>query len=414
MADIRPFKAIRPTRDKVHLVASRSYVTYSKKGLKSKLDENPFTFLHILNPEYKSKQQSKANSVERFQKVKEKYEEFIQTQILTQDEEAFYYVYRQIKNGHPYLGIIACASVEDYFDDTIKKHEATLTHREEIFKNYLKTVEINAEPVCFTYPNHDHIDQITQSTILETPEYDFTTTNRVRHTLWIIKDSEVIEELNRSFQEIPAVYIADGHHRSASSALMGRELKSANPHHTGNEDYNFFMGYFIPESNIQVFEFNRLVTSIGDLNLTSFLKEIEKKFEVIFVEGKFFKPEKTHEIGMYINGKWYCLIPKEALITGDNPVDRLDVSILTNHILSPILGIKDLKTDDRIYFKGGLDGIESLMKEVDSGAAVVAFAHYPVSIESLKEIADRGEIMPPKSTWVEPKLRSGLTIYASN
>lgn len=413
MADIRPFKAFRPTRDKVHLVASRSYVTYSKKALRSKLDENPFTFLHILNPEYRQKNQSSANSVERFKKTKAKFEEFVHTQILTQDDRACYYVYRQIKNGHPYLGIIACASVEDYFDDTIKKHEATITHREEIFKNYLKTVEINAEPVCFTYPNDDRIDEITQETILQSPEYDFTTTNRVRHTFWIIQEEQKIQELANCFASIPAVYIADGHHRSASSALLGKELKEANPSHTGEEAYNFFMGYFIPESHIQVFEFNRMVTTIGDLSVGRFLKKLQEKFEVIFVEGKTFKPEKTHELGMYIAGKWYCLIPKEALIEENNPIEKLDVSILTQHILSPILGIHDLKTDERIYFKGGLAGIQEVMKEVDEGKAQVAFTHYPVSIESLKEIADRGEIMPPKSTWVEPKLRSGLSIYAS-
>ena len=413
MADIRPFKAFRPTRDKVHLVASRSYVTYSKKALRSKLDENPFTFLHILNPEYRQKNQSSANSVERFKKTKAKFEEFVHTQILTQDDRACYYVYRQIKNGHPYLGIIACASVEDYFDDTIKKHEATITHREEIFKNYLKTVEINAEPVCFTYPNDDRIDEITQETILQSPEYDFTTTNRVRHTFWIIQEEQKIQELANCFASIPAVYIADGHHRSASSALLGKELKEANPSHTGEEAYNFFMGYFIPESHIQVFEFNRMVTTIGDLSVGRFLKKLQEKFEVIFVEGKTFKPEKTHELGMYIAGKWYCLIPKEALIEENNPIEKLDVSILTQHILSPILGIHDLKTDERIYFKGGLAGIQEVMKEVDEGKAQVAFTHYPVSIESLKEIADRGEIMPPKSTWVEPKLRSGLSIYTS-
>lgn len=413
MADIRPFKAFRPTRDKVHLVASRSYVSYSKKALRSKLDENPFTFLHILNPEYRQKKQSNANSVERFKKTKAKFEEFVHTQILTQDEQENYYVYRQIKNGHPYLGIIACASVEDYFNDTIKKHEATLTHREEIFKNYLKTVEINAEPVCFTYPNHERIDEITQETILQSPEYDFTTTNRVRHTFWIISTEEKIKELRDCFAALPSIYIADGHHRSASSALLGKELKEANPAHTGEEAYNFFMGYFIPESHIQVFEFNRMVTSIGDLSVGLFLKKLQEKFEVIFVEGKTFRPEKTHEIGMYIAGKWYCLIPKEALIEEHNPVQKLDVSILTEHILSPILGIHDLKTDERIYFKGGLEDIQEIMKEVDQGLAEVAFTHYPVSIHALKEIADRGEIMPPKSTWVEPKLRSGLSIFSS-
>ena len=273
LANVRPFKAFRPTRDKVHLVASRSYITYRKKDLISKLDGNPFTFLHILNPEYKTKSRSKANSVERFEKVKHKFHDFIHQQILEEEEKECFYIYRQIKDGHPYLGIIACASVDDYYNNVIKKHEATITHREEIFKNYLKTVEINAEPVCFTYPNHEGIDQLTQSKILERPEYDFTTTNRVRHSFWIIQDEQSIEKLKGYFNEVESIYIADGHHRSASSALLGKESKENNPNHTGKENYNYFMGYFIPENGLQIFEFNRLVTSIGDLSTAEFLKK---------------------------------------------------------------------------------------------------------------------------------------------
>lgn len=413
MADIRPFKAFRPTRDKVHLVASRSYITYSKPNLISKLDENPFTFLHILNPDYKKKEKTKSYSSERFEKVKVKFNDFINQQILQQDEKPSFYIYRQIKDGHPYLGIIACASVEDYYNKVIKKHEATITHREEIFKNYLKIVEINAEPVCFTYPNHSGIDRLTQSKILERAEYDFTTTNRVRHSFWVIDDEETVAQLQAYFQEIDAIYIADGHHRSASSALMGKELKENNPSHNGEEHYNYFMGYFIPENDLQIFEFNRLVKDIGDWSISDFLKAIQKEFEVIFVDDHVFKPAKVHEIGMYLDGKWYCLIPKEGLFEATDPVDSLDVSILTDHLLSPILGISDLKTDERIYFKGGLEGVEALKKEVDAGKAKVAFAHYPVSMQQLKTIANADQIMPPKSTWIEPKLRSGLTVYST-
>jgi uncharacterized protein (DUF1015 family) len=413
LATVLPFKAFRPTRDKVHLVASRSYISYLKPALISKLDENPFTFLHILNPEYKEEEGSNSNSIERFKKVKRKFKDFIRQQILEQDETDCFYVYRQIKDGHPYLGIIACASVEDYFDNVIKKHEATITHREEMFKDYLKTVEINAEPVCFTYPNHPEIDRLTQVAILERPEYDFTTTDRVRHSFWVIDDATMIGQLKSCFEEIPAVYIADGHHRSASSALLGKELKENNKNHMGSEAYNFFMGFFIPENGLQIFEFNRLVTSIGELDTQQFIKQIQKKFEVIFVQDDLFKPQKVHEIGMYIEGHWYCLIPKEGMFQENDPVRSLDVSILTNHLLSPILGISDLKTDQRIYFKGGLEGVEALKKDVDSGKARVAFAHFPVTMQQLKTISDADQIMPPKSTWIEPKLRSGLTVYST-
>lgn len=412
MADIIPFKAIRPSRDKVHLVASRSYITYSRKALIAKLDENPFTFLHILNPEYNKKNKSKPNSIERFSNIKNKFNDFVDQQNLEQDDEPSYYIYRQIKDGHPYLGIIACASVEDYFNRVIKKHEATISHREEIFKDYLKTVEINAEPVCFTYPNHPEIDRITQACLLATPEYDFTTTNRVRHTFWVVNDKSKVAKIQQAFSEIDSIYIADGHHRSASSALLGKELKEQNKNHTGREKYNYFMGYFIPENDLQIFEFNRLVKDIGNLSIQEFLKAVRQEFELVFVNEELFVPRKVHEIGMYIDKKWYCLIPKEGLFEEKEVVNSLDVSILTNHLLSPILGIKDLRTDQRIYFKGGMEGVSALKKEVDTGKAKVAFAHFPVTMQQLKAIADADQIMPPKSTWIEPKLRSGLTVYS--
>lgn len=413
MANIKPFKAFRPTRDKVHLVASRSYITYTKADLTRKLDENPFTFLHILNPDYKTTKQTFSNSIEKFEKVGVKFQDFVNEQILMKDEKESFYIYRQIKDGHPYTGIIACASVEDYYNNVIKKHEATITSREEIFKTYLETVQINAEPVCFTYPNHEKIDDLTQEKILERPEYDFTTTNRDRHIFWKIDDENKVSNLKKYFAEIDSIYIADGHHRSASSALLGKSLKEANPNHTGEEAYNYFMGYFIPENDLKIYEFNRLVKDIGDHDLSSFLESIKIHFEVIFVEGDSFRPEKIHEIGMYIEGKWYCLIPKEGHFKEHDPVRNLDVSILTNHLLDPILNISDLKTDNRVYFKGGLEGIEALKSDVDSGKAKVAFAHFPVSMHSLKTISDANQIMPPKSTWIEPKLRSGLTVYST-
>ncbi len=412
MANVLPFKAIRPCRDKVHLVASRSYITYSTEELKEKLDGNPYTFLHILNPDYKAENKTEANTPERFKLIKHRFEDFVKEQIILQDDKPYYYIYRQIKNGHPYVGVIGTASIEDYENKVIKKHEATISRREEVFKKYLKTVEINAEPVCFTYENHKTIDKITQKKILERPEYDFTTTNKVRHSFWIIEDEKDIQKIQQAFHEIDALYIADGHHRSASSALLGNELKKNNPNHHGQEKYNFFMGIFVPESELQIFEFNRLVTDIGDLSKKDFLKAIEKSFEVIFANEDIFTPRKIHEIGMYIDRKWYCLIPKEGSFNDNDPVDSLDVSILTNALLDPILGIKDLRTDERIYFMGGLEDIETLKNDVDSGKARVAFTHFPVSMEQLKAVADADEIMPPKSTWIEPKLRSGLTVYS--
>lgn len=414
MAIVRPFKAYRSDRDKVHLVASRSYITYSRESLRLKLDENPFTFLHILNPEYKSEQRTKSMSKERFQNIKSKLDEFIEAGILTQDKKDSFYIYRQTKGEHSYTGIIGCASSEDYYKNVIKKHEATINRREEIFKDYLKVVEIHAEPVCLTYPNHSGIDQLTAEQMQYPPSYDFSTTNKVRHSLWEVREEHLVDQLIRYFGEISSIYIADGHHRSASSALMSKEMKEANPNHTGEELYNFFMGYFIPESDLRIYEFNRLVKTIGNLSNESFLDKVKEKFDLSLIKEGSFKPESLHEIGMYMEGKWYCLLPKKNLYKESNPVDSLDVSILSTHLLSPILGIEDLKTDERIYFKGGLEDIKILENEVDSGKAKIAFNHYPVSVEQMKKIADDDCIMPPKSTWIEPKLRSGLAVYAFN
>ena len=412
MATVKPFKAIRPVRDKVHLVASRSYITYKYKSLKRKLNENPYTFLHILNPEYKSKERTKANTIERFLKVKNKFVEFVKDGHLVEDEKANFYLYRQIKDGHPSVGIIGCASVTDYEQKHIKIHEATIARREEIFKNYLKTVEINAEPVCFTYPNQPEIDQLCSKVSQGIPEYDFSTTNKVRHTFWLIDKETDIKAIESAFEKVPALYIADGHHRSASSALLGKELRNANPNHHGEEGYNNFMGIFIPENELKIFEFNRLVSDLGELSSEEFLNRIRDNFEVINTEQEVFVPRKMHEIGLYLDNRWYCLIPREEKFDPRDPIGSLDVSILSDLLLEPILGIEDLRTDPRITFCGGPNALKDSKNLVDKGRARLAFVHYPVSMQQLKTIADNDLIMPPKSTWIEPKLRSGLTVYS--
>lgn len=410
MAEVIPFRAFRPVRDKVHLVASRSYVSYKKSDLKNKLDENPFTFLHVINPEHTLKVGTKANSAARFRLVKTRFDQFVAEGTIKQDDKAAYYLYRQIKNGHPYIGIIACASVADYYNNVIKKHEATITKREKLFKNYLDYVEINAEPVCFTYPNEPKIDEISARKMTHTPEYDFTTTNRVRHTFWVIDNEKEVSEIKSAFTHLPAVYIADGHHRSASSALLGKEKRKK--HSGGAIPTDYFMGIFIPESNLKIYEFNRLITNIGNHTKDTLINAIEKQFIVSAKGCEQYQPQKVHEISMYIEGEWYCLEPKEGTFQEANPVEVLDVSILSNNILEPILGINDLKTDPRVLFMGGLEGLHRLQQEVDQKRAKVAFAHYPVTIEQLKAVADADLIMPPKSTWIEPKLRSGLTVYS--
>lgn len=410
MAEVIPFCAFRPVRDKVHLVASRSYVSYKRGDLKVKLDENPYTFLHVINPEHTLKAGTKANSPSRFKLVKTRFDQFVDQGVLIQDENPSYYIYRQIKNGHHYIGIIACASVADYYNDVIKKHEATITKREKMFKNYLDYVAINAEPVCFTYPNNTTIDEITALKMSNSPEYDFTTTNRVQHTFWVVNEPNLVKRIQQEFSNIPAVYIADGHHRSASSALLGKE--KSNKKHEGKLPTDYFMGIFIPESNLKIYEFNRLVTNIGKHSKNSFITEINKQFEILPKGTQAYQPQQIHEISMYLGGEWFCIIPKLGTFDHTNPVEELDVSILSKNILEPILGIADLKTDPRVLFMAGTEGLERLQSEVDQKRAEVAFAHFPVSIEQLKAVADAQQIMPPKSTWIEPKLRSGLTVYS--
>lgn len=410
MAEVIPFCAFRPVRDKVHLVASRSYVSYKRRDLKAKLDENPFTFLHVINPEHTLKAGTKANSPARFKLVKTRFDQFVDEGIMKQDEKAAYYIYRQIKNDHHYIGIIACASVEDYYNDVIKKHEATITKREKLFKNYLDFVSINAEPVCFTYPNNQTIDSITAEKMSQFPEYDFTTTNKVQHTFWVVNEEDKVMALKEAFATIPAVYIADGHHRSASSALLGKEKKESLKE--GERPTDYFMGIFIPESNLKIYEFNRLVTSLGNHSKKSFIAAINQQFDIISKGTVAYQPQQVHEISMYLSGEWFCIVPKKGTYDTDNPVGELDVSILSKNILEPILGIADLKTDPRILFMAGTEGLEKLKKEVDEKRAEVAFAHFPVTMEQLKAVADAQKIMPPKSTWIEPKLRSGLTVYS--
>ncbi len=410
MATIKPFCAYRPVRDKVHLVASRSYVSYSRGDLKSKLDENPFTFLHVIHPEHTLKIGTKPNTNARYRLVKQRFDQFVEEGIFQHDEKKSFYVYRQIKNGHAYIGIIGCASIDDYFNNVIKKHEATITVREKMFKNYLDQVKVNAEPVCFTYPNEANIDKIIAETIEQRAEYDFTTTNTVRHSFWVIDDEKTVETIEKSFSKMPAIYIADGHHRSASSALLGKENREKEKGKKLGTDH--FMGIFIAESNLKIYEFNRLINDIGRHDKESFISEISQQFHIIPKGETPYKAQKIHEISMYFEGQWYCLIPSKDIYDEKNPVSALDVKILSDNILEPILGIKDLKTDPRVTFMAGTFGLEKLQQLVDSKKAKVAFAHFPVSIEQLKAVADANQIMPPKSTWIEPKLRSGLTVYS--
>jgi uncharacterized protein (DUF1015 family) len=412
MARIIPFKGIRPSRDKVHLVASRSVDGYDKKELHEKLASNPYSFLHVISPDFKDGKRTKPGSPARLQKVKNQYLDFIKEDVFITDEKPAYYIYQQFKEGNAYTGIIGCSSIDDYFNGVIKIHEQTLTEREQKLMEYLEVCDFNAEPVLFSYPNDTVIDEITAKETFKEPVYDFTTTDRVRHKLWVLNDEKLVKQIEERFSRIPAVYIADGHHRSASSALLGKSRREKNPNYTGKEPYNFYLGVFFPETQLKIFDFNRVVKDLNEMTSDVFIKRLEEKFTVKLIGETEYKPSHKHNFSMYLEGYWYSLEAKKEIIHNEQPVGSLDASILTEHILAPILNIHDLKTDKRIGFVSGIKGMKELKNQVDKWKFKVAFGLYPVEIEQLKHIADTNNIMPPKTTWVEPKMRSGLVIYS--
>lgn len=410
MTKIAPFKALRPVRDKVHLVATRPYYSYKKNVLKAKLEDNPYTFLRIINPEFNSEKKTKPNSPERFELVKEKYAEFIKEGILIKDPEAHIYIYRQTKNGHAFTGIVAGASIEEYDNDSIKKHEATLTTREAMFTDYLDIVGYNAEPVLLSYPHDLKIDKLLQEFTNSRPEYEFTTTDKITHEVWVL-NAEQTSQMMKAFEPLNAVYIADGHHRSASSARLNHLRKERNKTQFPNEDY--FLAYFIDEEKLKILEFNRLVKSLNGLTPKAFLDKLDDSFFIKKIETAQ-KPKHEHQFTLCLKGEWYVLECKDHSINNEHPVACLDAEILTQYVLSPILGIKDLKTDDRIEFVSGAESLEKIEERVLKGKFEMAFILFPATMEQVKKVADNKMIMPPKSTWVEPKLRSGLTIYNIN
>jgi uncharacterized protein (DUF1015 family) len=411
MAEIKPFKGIRPVADKVHLVASRSVDTYNTQSLKQKLAENPYSFLHVINPEHDDPNKTRPNTVERLLKVKAKFNTFCKEHILIHDEQECFYVYRQIKDDNTYTGIMGCSAVSDYLNGTIKIHEQTITEREQKLKNYLDVCEFNAEPVLFCYPNHPTIDMMVNETIETRPDYDFTTTDRVRHTLWVIRNIETNSIIKSSFEQVPAIYIADGHHRSASSALLAIDRQNKNG--AGKDGpYNYFLGIYFAENQLKIYDFNRVVKDLNGLTTEQFLDKLRERFDVE-VKGKdIYKPARLHNFSLYLDNTWYCLSAKPGTYKTGDPVESLDASILSHHILGPVLNITDLKTDKRIAFIPGVRGMEELKKQVDSGKMKAAFGLYPVLMSQLKNVADTGNIMPPKTTYIEPKLRSGLVIYS--
>lgn len=410
MAHIIPFKAVRPTRDKVSLVASRSYQSYTKEQVESRLRDNPFSFLHIINPGYRFAKDVVGKA--RYALVKNRYLEFKEDGIFIEDEKPTYYVYRIVnRDGDVFNGIIAGASAVDYEKDAIKKHEDTLAYKEIIFKEYLKAVGFNAEPVLLTYPDNASIAQIIAKVQKNRPEYEFTTTYRDTHYMWLVEDDQSIQKIQAEFEKMPVIYIADGHHRSASSFLLYEDLRSENPNHNSLEPYNYFMSYLIPESDLKIYEFNRLVKDLNGLSKEEFLIKLDAWYRIENRGKKAYKPSKQHHFSMYMDGEFYSLYLRKSLYKFETALDTLDAQLLYKTILNPILGISDLRHNDRIEYTNGKNDIVDVKSCVDSGDYKVGFGMVPATVDQMKQIADEGLTMPPKSTYVLPKLRSGVTIY---
>jgi len=410
MTKILPFRAVRPTRDKVSLVASRSYSSYTLQERNARLRDNPFSFLHIVNPGYKY--HKKIAGKERYTLVKNRYQEFKEDDVFKQDDEACYYVYRIVnKDGSVFNGIVAAASVEDYKNDTIKKHEDTIQYREILFKDYLKTVGFNAEAVLLTYPDNDALKRRISNIMEQRAEYEFTTTYRDTHFLWKLDNAVAISEIKKIFSKMDSVYIADGHHRSSSSYLMALDKMAENKKHKGDEPYNFFMSYLIPESELKIYEFNRLVKDLNGMSKEEFLIQLDAVYRIENRRQEYYKPSKKHHFSMYLDGEFYSLYLRKDRCDFKNALDALDTHILFQTILKPILGIKDVRNDQRINYANGKKDLAYVKSLVDLGKFEVGFGLVPVNVGEMKQIADEGLTMPPKSTYIEPKLRSGVTIY---
>ncbi len=409
MAIVKPFKAVRPTRDKVALVSSKSYEAYIPAELKAKLDFNPYTFLHIINPGYRYHQE--VSGKQRFKLVKNRYREFKENDVFIKDETPALYIYESSSKNHVFCGIIGATSVDDYNNNTIKKHEGTIHKRETLFENYLRTTGFNAEPVLLTYPDHIGIETIVKKTKELRPEYEFATTDKKTHRFWVISNKNDIDKISDHFHKIEALYIADGHHRSASSCLLVKHLSAENKHHTGHEDYNFFMSYLIPESHLEISEFNRFVKDLNGLSTHDFLIELDEWFRIENRGQQIYKPSKKHHFSMYLEGEFYSLYLRKSAYHFTDALSSLDAEILYRTVLKSILGIENLNNNTRIGYSNTKTDSLSIKTNVDNGSYKIGFGLVPITVNTIKEIADANLKMPPKTTYIEPKLRSGLTMY---
>ena len=411
MVRIKPFKGIRPPKAYAAEVASRPYDVLSSEEAKREATEK--SLLHIIKPEIDFDPIADEHSEEVYRKAVENFKLWREKGWLVQDDTEKYYVYAQTMEGRTQYGLVAACHFEDYLTGKIKKHELTRPDKEEDRMIHVRNQQANIEPVFFSYPAVEEMDRIVRDIVVnQEAEYDFTAADGFRHQFWVINDKAVIDRITQIFAEVPALYVADGHHRTAAAARVGQEMMQKNPAHTGNEEYCFFLAVIFPDSQLKIIDYNRVVRDLNGLTPEALLKALEKNFEVEDKGTEIYRPAALHNFSMYLGGRWYSLTARKGTYNDDDPIGVLDVTILSNLVLDELLGIKDLRTDKRIDFVGGIRGLGELKNRVDSGEMQVAFALYPVSMKQLIDIADTGNIMPPKTTWFEPKLRSGLVIHS--
>ncbi|MDD2589615.1 MAG: DUF1015 domain-containing protein [Fermentimonas sp.] len=408
---VKPFRGVRPPKALVKDVASRPYDVLNSEEARKEAEGNEKSLYHIIKPEIDFPVGKDEHDDDVYEKAVENFGKFVDKGWLVQDDKEMYYVYAQTMKGKTQYGLVLGASVDDYMTGKIKKHELTRRDKEEDRMKHVRVTDANVEPVFFSYPDNEEINAIVDKVISGRPEYDFVSVDGVGHHFWLVEDNRDIERITEIFAEIPALYIADGHHRSAAAALVGAEKAKNNPDHKGDEEYNYFMAVCFPDSQLTIIDYNRVVKDLNGLTPDEFLKKLEVNFVVEPTGSEIQRPKNLHNFSVYLDGRSFSVTVKPGIIDDNDPIEQLDVTITSNLILDDILGIKDLRSDKRVDFVGGIRGLNELKERVDSGDMSLALALYPVSMKQLMEIADTGNIMPPKTTWFEPKLRSGLVIH---
>jgi uncharacterized protein (DUF1015 family) len=411
---IKPFKGFRPVESKVKSVASRPYDVLDSEEAREEAKDNPWSFLNVVKPEITLPPETDHYSMAVYEAGKKNFQKMVNEAVFVQDKKECLYVYELIMDGRSQNGIVACASVDDYMEGRIKKHELTRPDKEADRKNHVRVSMLNAEPVFFAYPANKALDEIVARVKQSKPAYSFVTDDNIQHRFWVVDSSDHIANIITAFEKIPATYVADGHHRTAAAALVGSDLRKENPNHTGNEPYNYFLAVHFPDDQLAILDYNRVVKDLNGKTPKSFLDGLATSFMVEKKGTAAHRPSRLHEFGMYLAGEWYALQAKQGMYDDHDAIGVLDVTILSEKVLKPLLNIHDLRTDKRIDFVGGMRGLKELERRVDSGEMAVAFVLYPVSMQQLIDIADSGKIMPPKTTWFEPKLRSGLVVHSLN